>query len=302
MTKSHPPLKALVGFREAAKLGSFQAAARELGLTPSAISHQVAQLETYLGAAVFTRATRSVRLTPLGREALKAADRLFTSLERLRSGPSERRELKVSALPLFTQAWLMPRIARFGALHPDIAVSISSEHRIADLQTGEADVAIRNLRSKPSGFAARKLMDIRGVPVCAPSLKQGRKPLDTPEDLARHTLIQYSSRPDAWDAWFAAQGFPGLRPRATLTVDTVPAALEAAARGAGVALGTDPLMWAAEVSKSLVPAFDVRPVPESAYYVCTTKSRARDPRVLAFTDWLFREAAARGKKSAAVPA
>jgi LysR family glycine cleavage system transcriptional activator len=302
MTKSQPPLKALAGFRAAARHLSFQAAARELGLTPSAISHQVAQIEAYFGAPVFVRGTRAIALTPLGRKALNSAERLFLSLERLRDGASPRRVLEVSALPLFTQAWLMPRIAQFAERHPDIEVSISSEHKVADLAKGEADIGIRNLRTKPAGLSARKLIDIRGVPVCAPALKHGRKPLSGPEDLGRHTLIYYSSRPDAWDAWFAAQGLTGIRPRATLTVDTVPAALEAAARGAGIALGTDPIMWDADVAKGLVPALSLRPVPESAYYVCTTKQRARDPQVLAFTDWLFREAATRGKKLSAIPA
>jgi LysR family glycine cleavage system transcriptional activator len=297
MTKHDLPLKALAGFRTAARLGSFQAAARELGLTPSAISHQVAQIETYLGATAFTRGTRSVALTALGRKALKVTDRLFAEMERLQEETTPRRVLRVSALPLFTQAWLMPRIARFSALHPEIDVSISSEHKIADLGRGEADIAIRNLRSKPPGLAARKLMEMRGVPVCSPTLKSGRIPLSTVEDLARHTLIQYSSRPDAWSAWFAAQGLPDLKPRKMLTVDTVPAALEAAARGAGIALGTEPLMWAADVAKGLVPAVKGNPVSEFSYFVCTTKARARDPQVLAFTEWLFREARKREKYS-----
>jgi LysR family transcriptional regulator, glycine cleavage system transcriptional activator len=294
MTKAYLPLKALAGFRATAQHLSFQAAARDLGLTPSAISHQVAQLEDYFGAPLFVRGTRSISLTPLGRKTLKAAERLFIDLERLRTGASPRQALKVSALPLFTQAWLMPRIARFAALHPDIEVSISSEHKVADLNAGEADVAIRSLRVKPSGLATRKLMDIRGVPVCTPALKAGRKPLNTPEDLAHHTLIHYSSRADAWDTWFAAHGLTGIRARAALTVDTVPAALEAAARSAGIALGTDPIMWEADVAKGLVPALAIRPVPASAYYVCTTKQRARDPKVMAFTDWIFREARTRG--------
>jgi LysR family glycine cleavage system transcriptional activator len=289
MTKRELPLKALAGFREAARAGSFQAAARAMNLTPSAISHQVAQIETYLGAPAFTRGTRAVTLTPVGRKALRIADRAFAALERLRERTTPRRSLRVSALPLFTQAWLMPRIAKFNALHPEIDVSISSEHKIADLNKGEADIAIRNLRSKPPGLSARKLLEMRGVPVCSPALKAGRIPLETVEDLARHTLIQYSSRPEAWSVWFAAQGLPDLKPRKVLTVDTVPAALEAAARGAGIALGTEPLMWAADVAKGLVPAVKAKPVSEFSYFVCTTKARARDPQVLAFTEWLFRE-------------
>jgi LysR family glycine cleavage system transcriptional activator len=300
MTKNDLPLKALAGFRAAARAGSFQAAARALNLTPSAISHQVAQFETYLGAPAFARGTRTVTLTPLGRKALRVVDRSFADLEQLREHTAARRILRVSALPLFTQAWLMPRIAKFSALHPDIDVSISSEHKIADLNKGDADIAIRNLRNKPAGLAARKLMEMRGVPVCSPALKSGRIPLETVEDLVRHTLIQYSSRPESWGAWFAAQGLPDLKPRKVLTVDTVPAALEAAAQGAGIALGTEPLMWAADVAKGLVHAVKGKPVSEFSYFVCTTKARARDPQVLAFTEWLFREANKREKSKAPV--
>jgi LysR family glycine cleavage system transcriptional activator len=293
MTKSGLPLKALAGFRSAGRLGSFQAAARALGLTPSAISHQVAQIESYIGAPVFVRGTRTVGLTPLGRKALAAADRLFSAMETLKAAAGARQRLTVSALPFFTQAWLMPRIARFSAAHPDIEVSISTENKVADLSAGEADIGIRNLRQKPPGLFARKLIDIRGVPVCSPALKAGPKPMATAEDLTRHRLIQISSRPGAWDSWFAAQGLAGIALPKILTVDTVPAALEAAAQGAGVALGMDPLLWQADVARKLTVAVALPPVPDSAYYVCTTRANARRGDVQAFLSWLAAEMARR---------
>ena len=113
--------------------------------------------------------------------------------------------------------------------------------------------------------------------------------MEKPKDLVHHTLIHISARPEAWEMWFKAQGVPGLTPKAILTVDSIPAALAAAARGVGVALGMDPLIWEAETAKGLVLAMDVKPVSESAYYVATSKANARRPAIVAFITWLCAE-------------
>src|SRR5215813_1070820 len=107
-------------------------------------------------------------------------------------GRGAKTTLRVSALPLFTSAWLIPRLADFEARHPDITLAIETTNRIVDLERDGVDVGIRNLRKPTPGLTVRKLLDVRSVPLVArklaPSLKQ-------PRDLAAHTLIHVSARP-----------------------------------------------------------------------------------------------------------
>lgn len=289
-----PPLTALRAFHAAGQALSFQEAARALHVTPSAISHQVRALEEWLGAALFTRSARRVVLTREGKALLRETERAFARLTkaaerlRLRNGT---RTLKVSALPLFTSAWLIPRLAQFQAKYPDIVLDIETSNRVADLDRDGIDVAIRNLRSPTPGAVSRKLLDVRGVPVCAAKLLDGPAPLRTPADLARHTLIHVTARPEAWPAWLDAVGVKGLKARRDLSFDTIPAALDAAARGHGVALGMHPLIWEAPVAASLVVPFEPVVAGDSSYYVVHRRAERERVEVKAFVDWLDREMA-----------
>lgn len=295
MTKDAlPPLKALAAFQAAAQAQSFQSAARSRAVTPSAISHQVRALEEWLGVTLFLREVRRVTLTKEGRILASALDagfgRIARAADKIRQQPG-RTSLRVSALPHFTQVWLIPRLERFTSLHPDIDVSISTENKVMDLAKGDADIGIRNLREAATGVALRKLLDVRGVAVSAPSLTQGPRGLKRPEDLAKHVLIHVSSRADAWPRWLEAMGCKALKPKGQLSVDTVPAALSAAARGMGVALAMDPLVWEAPEGKSLVKPFGSKGVTESAYYLACARHRVREPAIRAFTDWIVEEMA-----------
>lgn len=288
MAHDLPSLTALRAFQAAGKHLSFQAAARELNVTPSAVSHQIRSLEEWLGTALFTRGARRIALTQAGRQLLLACNlsfaRLARATQRLRTGSG--RKLRVSALPLFTGAWLIPRLQRFEQAHPGIALEIETSNRIADLDRDEIDIAIRNLRSPTPGLVARKLLDIRGLPVCTPGLAAA---LETPADLAGQTLIHVSARASAWPAWLAQMGLPDLKARRNLSFDTVPAALQAAAQGHGVALGMDPIIWDSPSASGLVAPFP-HPVPgESSYYIVHRRADGTRRDVKAFVDWVQKE-------------
>ncbi|MBI1211417.1 MAG: LysR family transcriptional regulator [Alphaproteobacteria bacterium] len=286
-----PPLTALRAFLAAGQQGSFQSAAQELGVTPSAISHQVRTLEAWLGVPLFVRTARQVTLTAKGRRFLRDIEGAFgkirLSAERMR-GRGTKTTLRVSALPLFTSAWLIPRLADFEARHPDITLAIETTNRIVDLERDGVDVGIRNLRAPTPGLVVKKLLDVRAVPLVARKLAPQ---LRRPQDLAQQTLIHISARPESWREWLKAAGLGDLKPKKELTFDTVPAALEAAARGYGVTLGMHPLVWESQAAASLVVPFAAKASVSSSYYLVHRKHDGSRAEVRAFVDWLTGEMA-----------
>jgi len=150
-------------------------------------------------------------------------------------------------------------------------LEIDTSNVLTDFRSNKIDVAIRNVRRVPTGLAVKKLLDTRLVPVCAPKLLEGPRPLRSPRDLIHHTLISTSVRPDSWSRWLAAAGCGEIRPRKVLTFDTVPAGLEAAARGAGVALAMDPLFWAAPIARELTWPFATNIAGDASYSSCAAR-------------------------------
>ena len=159
------------------------------------------------------RAPRRIRLTPLGRALFAKVNAGFETIARAvaaaRHGARDT-SLRVSALPLFTSAWLIPRLAAFEARHPEITLAIETTSRVSDLEREGIDVGIRNLRAPSPGLAVRKLIDIRSIPLCARKLTQGANALRDPRDLAQATLIHISARPGSWRDWLREAGLPEL--------------------------------------------------------------------------------------------
>jgi LysR family glycine cleavage system transcriptional activator len=304
MDMSALPLTALRAFLAAGERLSFQEAARALRVTPSAISHQIRSLEDWLDAPLFTRLARRIELTPAGkrfhRELSSAFNSIHAAAARARGGKATK--LKISALPLITNVWLIPRLEAFEAKHPNISLVIQTENRIADFERDDIDIGIRNLRAPTPGLFARKLLDIQMVPLCARKLMTGAHPLRQPKDLVHHTLINVSARGDAWPRWLKAVGLGGLKPKREITFDTVPAALEAAARGHGVTLGMSPLVWEAPAAASLVVPFAPKVEAGASYYVVHRRSDRARPEVRAFVDWLTSEMAAFVRTHRGIPA
>jgi LysR family glycine cleavage system transcriptional activator len=292
--KSLPPLNALQAFHAAGTAGSFQGAARALNVTPSAISHQIRGLEEWLQRPLFVRATRQVTLTKDGKALLKTVGAAFARIaeatEAMRGGRSA--TLRISALPLFTNAWLIPRLEHFEKKHSDISLEIETTNRVVDLAREKIDIAIRNLREAPQGLAAIKLLDVRPVPLCTAKIAAELK---TPADLAGQTLIHLSSRRGVWSAWLKAVGCAGLKSKRKLAFDTMPAALQAAAQGRGVAIGIDGLVT--EWEKTLVRPFAYRVPGDASYYLVHRKGDGVRPEVRAFVSWITAEMAAFKRKA-----
>ncbi len=292
MSRGLPPLRALRAFEAAARHLSFTKAGAELFVTQAAVSHQIRALEEDLGVRLFRRMNRRLMLTEEGQRYLPAVSRAFDLLREattaLRAhdipGP-----LTVSVLPSFAARWLVPRLGRFFARHPDIDLRIDPSVAICDFAQGDVDVGIRYGRGDYPGLRADRLLDEDIFPVCSPLLKAGPPGLHRPEDLRHHTLLHDDSHAD-WRTWLLAAGVDGVDPeRGTIFTDSS-MLIQAAIAGQGVALARGVLVADALAAGRLVRPFRLSLPAEFAYYFVYPERVAAHPKVRAFRDWLLEEA------------
>ncbi|MDR0181921.1 LysR substrate-binding domain-containing protein [Lysobacter arvi] len=285
-----PPLTALRAFEAAARHLSFKHAANELSLTPTAISHQVRQLEDHLGVRLFARGARRVDLTPAGQELSTALrnsfDAMARAVEAVRPG-TKRRALVLSTTMAFASRWLLQRLPRFAQAHPDIALHLHTSDEPVDLQSGAAQLAIRYGPPGYPGLNCVPLLASRFAPVCAPVL--GVRDRD---DLHRVPLIGFdwfrrdANTPD-WPLWFERTGLAPL-PRQLRFSDEVHA-IQAALAGQGVALVN--LALVAEELRLGMLCQPFGPVLAGhGFHIAWAQARDDDPGVAAVRAWLLEEA------------
>jgi LysR family transcriptional regulator, glycine cleavage system transcriptional activator len=187
-----PPLIELRAFEAAARHLSFKNAAAELGVTPTAISHQIGLLEQYCGRTLFRRRPRPLSLTQAGarlfpviRDGLDAFVAAVGALTR----HGERQPLRVTTTNAFASRWLVPRLPRWRKARPDAPLDVIGTDSILDLRAGDADVAIRYARALPKDGAASEFLQDTFWPVCNPQLLASGGRLKQPVDLRRHVLV-----------------------------------------------------------------------------------------------------------------
>lgn len=292
-----PPISALRAFEAAARLRSFTLAAEELGLTQSAISHQVRGLEDHLGFELFQREPRRIATTAKGerlalavRDGLGVVARAIVDLTKTDAGP----HLVVSTLAGFAVKWLFPRLIRFDERHPKIELSIATTGQLADFSAGEADVAIRYGTGRYSGLYVEKILDEDMFPVCSPKLLRGPKALNKPADLAHVPLlhddiIKLDGHLPGWRLWLNAAGASNVDPAKGRRFGQSNMSIQAAIEGLGVALGRTPVVADDLAAGRLVKPFDLTvPSGYAYYFVCPPRSIDR-PKVAAFRAWLLAE-------------
>src|SRR5882762_6612602 len=286
-----PPLTALLAFERAASQLSFRRAARDLALSPSAISHQIRGLELQFGTKLFVRGARSVRLTADGERYFAKVSAALAALQdasrdMLRHRRDADAELWISSLPFFTSAVLIPALPEFKRRNPALTLRIEATHQYADFNSSRVDVAIRYGREHSTGLKFEPLVAIRGLPVCAPALVKAG--LRRPEDLSGQVLIHLTTQPRAWPVWLKEAGIAQLNPRGHLWLDSVPAMLEAAEQGLGVTLAMAPLIKARPgFGKKLVAPFDVEARHTETIYLVSRTEQARDRRIGALRRWII---------------
>lgn len=292
MSRNLPPLSSLRSFESAARLLSFSAAARELSVTPTAVSHQIRSLEDWLGVKLFERTTRSVRLTPAGRQYAPEVRDVFRNLQAATERISARdreRVVTVTVTTSFATKWLIPRLARFRDAHPEVDVRISTQIESVDLEREGFDMGIRYGSGNWPGLDAVRLLSESVFPVCSPELLAGSIPLRTPADLGRHTLLHVSSMPDDWRIWLTAAGASDVDSTTGITFDLWLAALQAATDGVGVALGHTPLVEKDLAAGRLIAPLECELPNEFAYYVVTPRGALRSSASERFVTWLLSE-------------
>lgn len=301
MGRQLPPFAALRAFEAAARHKSFKAAAEELCLSPSAISHQIRALEDYLDTALFERVGNRLDLTLTGRGYAGKLTGLLNGLEdstrAIRNAGEQ--PLRVLCTPGLAARWLVPRLDRldFG---DRVRLRVSTGAPSTDFATNDSDVVIQWSVDPTPGVVTEPLMESTRYPVISPRLRDAAG-VEHPADLLRLRLI-YDETDDAWADWFAAAGLPNPDLPSGPVFPNCELATTAAERGQGVSLAYDSVVRGTLESGRLVRLFETVTLPMIIYSVAYREDRAGDPMIRAFRDWMFKETAMDGARVRAVSA
>src|SRR5438552_15988932 len=292
---SLPPVTNLQAFEAVARRRSFALAAAELHLTASAISHQVARLESHLGVRLFERSAHGVRISAAGELYLSrvggALSAIAAATEDLRQGVSN--SLYVHAAPSIASLWLMSRLQGFAQAYPDISLNLSAAHTPSDFELGQADIDIRYGVPNWPGLVVEPLFEERIVPRASPAFIQEHR-LKRPEHLLGVKLIQSNVSVVQWSDWFAAFTDKRAPDRFSVRFDRAQMSLDAATQGLGVALESVTIAGRHIAERKLKPIFGLeKAIKVKAHFLVYPARHAKRPPVEAFLGWLHREASKR---------
>lgn len=287
-----PSVSALAAFDAVARHRSFSLAASELSLTQGAISRQIAVLEAQLGTILFDRTGRGVTLTGQGEtyhRSISEALGLIRNASLQIMTKMHDNALNLAILPTFGTRWLMPRIPRFVAQHPEITLNFATRIGRFDFEAEGLDAAIHVGQPDWPGAQASFLMGETVAPVASPAFL-ANNPVIKPSDLLALPLLDMASRPGAWQDWFTSLGLNGRSGR-TMRFEQFSNVAQAAIAGLGVALMPVFLIGSELETGQLVPAYDHAIKSRSSYWLVTPTSRRDHQPVKLFLDWLLSEIA-----------
>ena len=282
-------LNGLRAIETVARTGTLQKAADELGVSPSAVSQLVNRAEKQIGRPVFERTRTGLVATEFGQrfcERLAAAFRELSGAMALAEDAADNR-LVVSVAPAFAARWLVPRLSRFYAAHPEIMLRIDASTRLIDLDRSDVDLGIRMGDGNWPGVRAELLFAQRIFPVCAPVIAERLKRV---EDLQNEWVIREEGGMVDWKRWFAQAGVEGVEPLMGASFTDPNLCLEAAIGGQGVMLASQLLAADALAAGRLVAPFGITADSGLGYYLATSAAKKPNRKVTAFTLWLRDEA------------
>jgi LysR family transcriptional regulator, glycine cleavage system transcriptional activator len=287
----HLPLRAIAVFHTAARAGSVSRAAQELGVTPSAVSQQIAALEVHLGTSLMVKTGRRVMLTEAGERYFEMiaenVDRISDATQDVR-GYSSVKSLIVRATPSLSTKWLLPRLNRFLDANRDLDVRIDATNEPTDFSREAVAIEIRHGEGNWPGLFVEGVAEERFLPVCAPTFC----PPCTlePSDLPSHRLIHSVKSQMQWGCWFAAAGVATTARWRRVLFDRSHMAIDAAVNGIGIALESDLMMWRELLDGVLVgPLRRPPPVSRVTQWLVCPHDRLRQRQVRAFLDWVRAE-------------
>lgn len=293
------PLNALRAFEAAGRHASFLAAAKELSVRPTAISHHVKVLEDFVGTALFVRRNRSIELTDAGTVCLRAIAQNFQQIEttvlQLRNAYADG-PLRVRAGPCFASKWLLPRLSSFQQANPEIDVQATISNQIYDFRFEEMDVLIRLRSGDFRGFVVEPLMREHVVPVVSPALLERLGPVHRARDLLRFPLIHDDTLHmietfPTWASWFRDAGvgdLPAELPGHHFYDSSL--AIEAAVDGYGICLGRSVIVERDVRAGRLVPLPLHRFRHTHDYFMIYSDTAVKARKIRRFRDWIMREA------------
>ncbi|AHG39682.1 LysR family transcriptional regulator [Pseudomonas syringae CC1557] len=287
-----PPLKAIQAFEQTARFGNLARAAELLGLTPSAISHQLANLEAMIGRQLFVRGARGVTLTPVGEQYLKDISGLLHNLEVATERATSDVSLdclRLHSSPSFGLLWLMPRLEAFRISHPDIQINLSCSYESLHFSRDKIDVDIRHGMPNWPSYEVRTVRNEAFSVLAAPKLLEKRA-IRSAADLLGRELILSEATLLKWPEWFAQHGLARPEQPYALSFDRSYMTLEAASHGLGFALESTLLAQKYLASGALVEvAPETLSAAVAAHHLVFPKAHSGFPRVRRFLEWMESE-------------
>ena len=286
-----PPLRALSVFLAVGRCGSFKEAGRELNITPSAVSHQIKQLEIFLGRPMFDRFNRGVRLTMEGAAYFKLVNEAYTSLEQATSnilGKPNKEMLTIYCGISFGLRWLMPRIPLFMEKHPNIDLRVLTPTASWGARKVPIDVEVRFGAADLPGMTVEPLPPEIISPLCSPNFLKGKYPLNKIEDLVHFRLIDSDIKTANWVNIFSEKKL--ILPNCShIKLGNTLLALEAAKNEIGIALEGDLLAKEDIKSGKLVTpsTLNILSVSHSLRSLVISESKAKLTKIRLFREWFF---------------
>lgn len=301
MNRMLPGTRALRTFEAAARHLNFTRAADEVGLTPAAVSYQIKEIEEQLGVVLFIRSSRSIQLTAAGAVLLEATidalgllQRAVGRARRLERGSTQ---LRVSLSAGFASNWLLPRMARFNAAHPQLQLGFDISDELRDFDADDIDVAIRFGTGDYPQARSHRLFDTVVVAVCSPALLANAPALKAPRDLVQHTLCYVDWKTERmvwpnWRMWMAAAGIADFDDGRCVAFADAGYVVQTVIDSGAVGLVDLALIGNDLAQGRLVRLFDIgiEVAPDYAYHLVYPASRGEDPRIQAFTQWMLDQA------------
>ena len=281
------PIRGLRSFCVASKCLSFKHAATQLFLTPSAISHQIKQLEAQLGITLFKRGTRSIELTSAGKQFYQSIQPIIHQLESTITeftNKQQNRTIVISLPEFFASELFIPRLSHWSKNNPDINLQLDTIKASSESsQTAELSIVLAN--GKPNAKIVHDLFPIRYAPACNKKLYKKLKNIGF-HALKNTPLILHSSRPWSWHQWAENLNINDFDPKQIIQFDSMFGVARAAQQGMGIALVPLPMSktWFSE--ESLIKLFDQELITNDRYYLIQHENMENKPELTLFAQWV----------------
>ncbi|MEM7610694.1 MAG: LysR substrate-binding domain-containing protein [Pseudomonadota bacterium] len=281
-------LRGLRTFCIAARYKSFRAAAEQLFVTSSAISHQIKAIEEELGVTLFDRSGRDLQLTDIGQSLYDDVYPLIEEVDGVVSrykSAAGRSQIRISVQPFFASEYFIPRLGAFTDAHPEIDIQVGSSDESSEKHPADADLSVRLFRSAPSNLPSRRLFPLRMVPAGSVAFADAikRKGKQITSDFP---IIVHETLPRAWNQWSESSGILLPASPKVTRLDSMIAVIRAAQRGIGAALVPVPMgdLWFDE--GSVVRLFEQELVTDAAYYLVWKEGATDKPSVRLLCEWI----------------